>query len=369
MSEVSETVETVEVVKNLATIQKIKSLSPIPDADKIELAKMEDNEWQVVVQKELHKVGDLVCFIAIDTVVPEAPWSEFLRKSHFRVRTIRLKKQLSQGLIIQLTDLKKEPGIEGLSTGTVGFAGMLVGDDITTLIGVTKYEKPIPANLHGKIKGNFPTKYVSVTDEERLQNCSRILEELNGVKGYASVKMDGTSATYINFLPDGLTDGEQHVCSRKLSLKAPIEGDKPNVYFQMEQKYNILDKLKAKGNYAVQGEICGPGIQGNKMGLKEVDFFVFNVFNISERRHLNFDEFISFTKELGLQTVEIIDSNFDFTGRKFDEMLAMADGSYANGTPREGIVFRPLVEKYSDYMKGRVSFKVVSNKFLEHYKE
>lgn len=364
----TEEVEVVEIAKNLATIQKISALIPIDGADKIELAKMEGIEWQVVVQKG-RQIGEAVCYIQIDSVAPERPWSEFLRDRHFRVRTIRLKKQLSQGLIIPLADLKDEPMIAGLSTGTIGFGGMLVGDDITSLIGVTKYEKPIPANLHGKIKGNFPTKYVSVTDEERLQNCSRILDELNGVKGYISVKMDGTSATFINFLPDGLTDGEQHVCSRKLSLKAPAEGDTPNVYFQMAQKYNILEKLKTKGNYAVQGEICGPGIQGNKAGLKEVEFFLFNVFNISERRYLNFFEFMDFAEELGLMTVEILDSNFDFTGRKFDELLAMADGSYANGTPREGIVFRPLVEMYSDYMKGRVSFKVVSNKFLEHYKE
>lgn len=354
----TEEIEVVEIARNLATVQLINSLTPIEGADKIELAKMAGNEWQVVVQKGIHQIGSLICYVGIDTICPDKPWAEFLRDRHFRVRTIRLKKQLSQGLIIPLNELT-------LTKKDMYYAG----DDITEESGVTKYEKPIPANLHGKIKGNFPSKYVSVTDEERLQNCSRILEELNGVKGYASVKMDGTSATFINFLPDGLTEGEQHVCSRKLSLKAPAEGDTPNVYFQMEQKYNILEKLKAKGNYAIQGEICGPGIQGNKMGLKDVQFFLFNVFSVSEKRYLNFDEFIAFAKELELQTVEIIDSNFDFTGCKFDELLAMADGSYANGTPREGVVFRPLVEMYSDYMKGRVSFKVVSNKFLEHYKE
>jgi RNA ligase (TIGR02306 family) len=364
----TEEVEVVEVAKNLATIQKIASLTPIEGADKIELVKMEGLEWQVVSQKG-NKVGDLVCYIQIDSVCPEKPWAEFLRDRHFRVRTIRLKKQLSQGLIIPLKDvIQVFIGSNGYILGE-NETPLVVGADITTAIGVTKYEKPIPANLHGHIKGNFPSKYVSVTDEERLQNCSRILEELSGVKGYVSVKMDGTSATFINFLPDGLTEGEQHVCSRRLSLKAPSEGDKPNVYFEMEKKYNILEKLKAKGNYAVQGEICGPGIQGNRAGLKELDFFVFNVYSISEKRYLNFDEFIAFTTELGLTTVPIADADFDFTGKRFDDLLAMADGTYPNGLPREGIVFRPLVEKYSDYMKGRVSFKVVSNKFLEHYKE
>lgn len=350
--------EVPEIAKNLATIQQIKSLSPIEGADKIELAKMENLEWQVVVQKG-RQIGELVAYIQIDSMAPEAPWSEFLRDRHFRVRTIRLKKQLSQGLIIPLSEIKY-----GLQEGTY-----TLGSDITTLLGVTKYEKPIPANLRGKIKGNFPRHLVSVTDEERLQNCSRILEELKDIPVFITVKMDGTSATYINHAPANVEGSETYVCSRRLSLKAPAEGDTPNVYFDMERKYNILEKLKAKGNYAIQGEICGPGVQGNKAGLAEVGFYLFNVYNITELRYLNFNEFQQFAQELGLTTVPILEYATLLNDKSFDDMLKMADGMYANNTPREGIVIRPTEERYSEYMKGRVSFKVVSNVFLEKYKE
>jgi RNA ligase (TIGR02306 family) len=359
MTDNIETPEVQEVEKNLAVIRKIEAIKPHPNADKMELAKV--LEWWVCVPKGVFKEGDLCVYIAIDTVVPsdyiandKNPFA-FLESKHYRIKTIRLRGELSQGIIFKQEEL--------------GYGNGMEGADLTELVRVKKYEKPIPANLHGTVKGNFPTKYVSITDEERLQNCSRIIEELNGVPTYVSVKMDGTSATYIYNKPEELSEGEVHVCSRKLSLKPPAESDTPNVYWTMEKKYNLLDKIKSKGNYAVQGEICGPGIQGNKMGLKEVDLYVFNVFNILERRYLNFDEFIAFTNELGLKTVPIIDTNFSLKGKTFQEMLKMAEGNYDNGTPREGIVIRPLFECYSDYMKGRVSFKIVNNKFLEKYQE
>lgn len=343
-------------MEKLATIQRIKEIINIPNADKIELVKLENLEWQIVVQRNLYKVGDFVCYIQIDTIAPEAPWSEFLRDRHFRIKTIRLKKQLSQGLIIPLKDLNLPGGVAPL------------GDDITSILGVIKYEKPIPANLQGKIKGNFPTKYVPKTDEERLQNVSRILEELQGVPMYITTKVDGSSGTFIYYQDALLTTGETHVCSRNLSLKEP-EGEEKNAFWGMEKKYDILNKLKNKGNFAVQGELCGPGVQGNKLGLKEIDLFVFNVYNIDERRYLNYAEFIDFTSELGLKTCPILETNFLLDGKTFDELLKMADGFYENGTLREGIVFRPMIERYSEYMEGRVSFKIVSNAFLEHYKE
>jgi len=169
-----------ETAKNLATIQRIASLTPIEGADKIELAKMEGLEWQSCCSK-IHKVGDLVCYIQIDTICPEtAPWAQFLKDRHYRVRTIRLKKQLSQGLIIPLKDFEVIPGV------------IEQGQDMTGAFGIIKYEQPIPIQLQGRIKGDFPTKYVAVTDEERLQNCSRILEELQGVPMFISVKMDGS---------------------------------------------------------------------------------------------------------------------------------------------------------------------------------
>lgn len=369
MTEQLTTVEEVEIKPekhiNLATIQKIESLTPIDGADKIEVAQLQDLGWKVVVQKGLHKVGDLVCYIQIDTLVDplfccndKYPFA-FLEKAHYRIKTIRLRGQVSQGIIFPLGDLALETG--------------MLGADVTELIWIKKYEKPVPANLKGKIRGSFPTHLVPKTDEPRIQNCSHILEELADVPVYITVKMDGTSSTYLNFNGDG------HVCSRNMDLKGPEErtyheqteetAEKPNVYWQMEQKYGILEKLKAKGNFAVQGEICGEGIQGNKAGLKGNDLFIFNVFNIDEHKYLNFSDMQLFCNELGLKTVPVLEYSTLLT-KRFDEVLLMADGSYPNGTPREGIVIRPCVEQTSQILKGeRASFKVVSNAFLLKYDE
>ncbi len=351
--------------RNLATIQRIATLSPIEGADKIELATLEGLSWQVVVQKGIYKLGDAVCYIQIDTIVPQMAPFEFLKDRHWRVRTIRLKKQLSQGLIIPRSEFGKENYPQMLD-----FAGMLVGDDITTLIGVTKFEKPVPANLRGRIKGNFPTHIVPKTDEERLQNCPRIIDELKGVRCYVSLKLDGTSATYIAFNPGDLAEPETQVCSRNLSLKAHEGEDAGNVYWQMEKKYGITDKLKAQGNFSVQGEICGPGIGGNKVGLTEVDFFLFNVYDIENKKYLDFEELKFFAEYLGVKTVPIVDDNFVFGDVTVQDVLGLADSlNYPDGSPAEGAVIRPVKEMYSGYMKGRVSFKAVSNRFLLHHGE
>ncbi len=337
-------------IHSLATIEKILEIKVHPNADKLELAVIKG--WQCVVQKGIHKAGELVIYVQIDSIVPEAPWSEFLKDRHYRIRTIKLRKELSQGLVLPLAILPEN------------IQAIYEGMDVTKIIGVTKFEKPIPANLRGKIRGNFPTSLVPKTDEERIQNCSRIIEELQDVPVYISVKMDGTSATYIH------NNGETHVCSRNLSLKPPEGEDKPNVYWEMDKKYNIIEKLKAKGNYAIQGEVCGEGVQGNKAGLKGVELLVFNVYNIDERQFLSFNDFLDFCIELGLTTVPILEANYLLNGKKFDEMLKMADGLYPNNTPREGIVIRPLIERTSDSLKGeRASFKIVSNEFLLKYGE
>jgi hypothetical protein len=105
------------------------------------------------------------------------------------------------------------------------------------------------------------------------------------------------------------------------------------------------------------------------MGLKEPTLFVFNVYKIDEHRYLNFNEFMAFCRELDFLTVPLIDPNFSLNDKKFDDLLAMADGLYTNGELREGIVIRPLLERYSEVLKGRCSFKVVSDKFLIKYGE
>lgn len=227
-----------------------------------------------------------------------------------------------------------------------------IGLDVTELIGVTHYEKPVPANMNGLVKGNFPSHLISKTDEERIQNAPGLIYELKGKTVYSSVKCDGTSATYIDF------NNEFFACSRNLSMKL----DSSNVYMTMLEKYDIMNKLKGK-NIAIQGEICGEGIQGNKLKLQGNDLFIFNVYDVEHKRYLDFNNMITFCKEYGFKTVPIIDV-FTFN-HTLPQLLEMSKGVYdGTNNRREGIVIRTILEMYSNVLKGRMSFKVLNNDYL-----
>lgn len=230
-----------------------------------------------------------------------------------------------------------------------------VGLNVTEPLGITHYEKPIPACLGGLVRGSFPSHLISKTDEERIQNIPRVIEELQGVEVYSTVKCDGTSATYINY------NNDFQVCSRNNSMK--LDGN--NVYLTMAKKYDIMGVLKGL-NIAIQGEICGPGIQKNRLGLKEVDLFIFNVWDIEKRKYFNGRELKNICTMMGLKTVPF---NCPFTfNHTIEQLLEMAKGLYPETkNRREGIVIRPVEEMYSKTLKGRMSFKVLNNEYLlEH---
>jgi RNA ligase (TIGR02306 family) len=334
-----------------ASIQKCLALTPIEGADRIEVAKVLG--WDIVVKKGDFKVGDLGVFIEIDSVVPPKPEFEFLRQRHFVVKTIKLRKQLSQGLFMPLSILSNAPSLD--------LGSVVENLDVSEALEIIHYEKDIPAQLRATIRGNFPRQYLPKTDEERIQSNKGLLQEIVGKCVYATVKMDGCSSTFIH------CNGDTHVCSRNNSLQE----DENNSFWKMEKKYNILEKLKAKGNFAIQGELCGPGIQGNKIGLKELDLFVFNVYDIDNKQYLSFHAMQAFIKELGLTPVPIAQiGRLAWTqAPTIDELLELAKGSYENGHPREGIVIRTVEEQESRALKGRFSFKVVNNEFLLHTNE
>lgn len=328
--------------RQLATIQRITSLTPIPGADKIEVARILG--WDVVVKKGDFKVNDCVVFCEIDSVLPDNnPEFYFLKNRGYRIKTIKLKKQISQGICFPLNILYSNPEFEG---------SVSVGQDVTALLGVTKYDPiaNLPPQLRGHIKGNF-SKWVPKTDEIRIQSVLGVLEELKGKPYYFSLKIDGTSFTFVK------KNGEIEVCSRNFSLKETEE----NLYWKIARQYDLINKVP--DNFAIQGEIAGPGIQANRLGLKDYELFVFNVYNINEHRYLNFNEYIDFTKYIGIKYVPTLElgDNFNFN---LDQLLEVAKGKYNSGHPREGIVIRPLTEMYSEKLKGRFSFKVINNDYL-----
>lgn len=325
-----------------ATIQRITTVSAVENADRLE--KVQVLGWQVVVKKGEFQPGDLCVYMEIDSLLPERPEFEFMRPRGFRVKTAQLRGTLSQGIVFPLSILPDEQREQ-----------VQEGQDVSELLNVTHYEKPIPTNMAGIVRGGLP-KYVIKTDEVRLQSAPEVIQELWSKECYISVKLDGTSATYSHF------NGDCHVCGRTQSFKMVPE-NATNIYIMIDQKYGLTEKLKTLGNYVVQGELVGPGIQKNRLALKERDLFIFNVYAIDDRCYLNYCEAVAFAQHVGVPfvPVETVDT-FHWT---LPELLDMAKGIYpGTNNRREGIVIRPTTEMYSPSLQGRLSFKVVNNDYL-----
>lgn len=332
-------------MRKLATIRTIKQLLPINGADEIELAIIDS--WKVVVRKGLN-VGDIVVYCEIDSFLPIKPEFEFLRKScykkladgqeGFRLTTIKLRGALSQGLCIPINKLPQ-------------LAKNKVGDDVSDILGIIKYDPPIPAQLAGVCKGNFPS-FLKKTDEERVQNLSNEYQEYlaSAINFYATEKLNGSSATFY------LRDGEFGVCSRNLELKENVD----NSFWKVARSLDIENKLKQLPyNACLQGELIGEGIQGNPYKIKGQDIRFFNLFNIDTYELMPIDDLCIFCQEVDLLPVP----NYDFILPKtIDELLLIAEGKSALGNvEREGLVIRSADSK--------ISFKVISNKFLLNNKE
>jgi RNA ligase (TIGR02306 family) len=333
--------------RKLASIRRISDLSPIEGADKIELATIDG--WKVVVAKDVnHKVGDLIVYCEVDSFLPIREDFEFLRKSSykkmadgsegFRLKTIKLRGQISQGLIVPLDVLLKH----GVSSDDV-FEGL----DVTGTLGIIKYEPPVPAQLAGQVKGMFPS-FLKKTDEERIQNLAKEFPIYKLAKFYVTEKLDGSSVTYY------VKDGVFGVCSRNLDL---LE-DENNTMWKFAITTGLRERMVGLGkNIAVQGEIIGEGIQGNPYQRIGQTVRIFNGFDIDKYDYLSLDSLLELTKVLELKTVPILDLEFTLP-ETIDELLLMAEGkSILNlKTEREGLVIRSHDRK--------ISFKAISNKFL-----
>lgn len=362
--------------RKLVTIEKVKEIRPIEGADNIECAIVRN--WPVVVKKGEYKVGNWCIYYEIDSFLPIHDDYEFLRKGcykkftdgteGFRLKTIKLRGQISQGLLMPITMLNEiyaEPEmVIGISSETGGKVYQLgpyedalrieEGVDITELMGVTKYEPPLAPGLQGVARGNFPS-FIKKTDEERIQNMGKVLYHNKTDKFYVAEKLDGSSTTYY------LKDGVFGVCSRNLDLEE-TEG---NMYWQVARELNIEMKLRAycftaerKLNMAIQGELIGEGIQGNPYKIKGRTVKFFNVFDIDRFDYLPMKQFLGIMEEMELDTVPIIEKEYVLPDT-VDEILTYAEGKSVlnNETEREGLVFRTIGEN-------RLSFKAISNNFL-----
>lgn len=338
-------------MRKLASIQKILALEPIEGADAIEKATVLG--WQLVVKKNDFKVGDLVVYCEVDSLMPDKPEFEFLRPRGMRVKTIRLRGQISQGICFPLSMLPE---------------GFEIKEDVdcTEVLGITKYEPPMPACLAGIAKGKFPS-FIPKTDETRVQVLQKLLDKYKGEKCYITEKIDGSSATYY------LKDGVFGVCSRNLELLEDAE----NSLWKVSRTMDIENKLRSVGyNIALQGELVGEGIQSNKLKLRGQTIKFFNAFDIDKFEYLKFDNFFSLMNMLDLPTVPLVSTDYELEN-DIDAIVKMATvkSVICPDVWAEGIVIRPLNEKTDftlqdeNLVNGRVSFKAINPEFLLKYGE
>ena len=371
--------------RNLAHVEIIESITPIKGADKIEVVRVLG--WECVVKKDEFKVGDKIIYIEVDSILPDKPEFEFLRDRKFRVKTIKLKGQVSQGLVIPVE-------------GSMPFPSKLqVGQDVTEFLGITKYLSPSEkeeflqqerkiANEKNKLKkfmmryswfrkfflskkqkSGFPY-WISKTDEERIQNIPKILEQFKDYNVYVTEKIDYQSATFTGKLVpkfEGILgkmfpikEYKFIVCSRNLE-----NTNKNSLYWQIAKKYNIEEVLKKNPNLTIQGEQGDSTVQGNKYNLTSPKMWVFNIIDHEKNYHFNREEMIKFCSKYSLDIVPLLYTRkLSECGTTVEELVNFSKGkSLINPKiDREGIVIRCIEDG-----KKLLSFKVINPDFLLKY--
>lgn len=339
--------------RKLVRIEEILDIQPIKNADRIEVATVKN--WKVVVKKDEFKIGQKIVYFEIDSFLPIREEFEFLRKTSlkkmandligFKIRTAKFKNQISQGLVMPLSIL---------NSNDIPYSGVWeIGDDVTELLGVVKYEAPIPAELDGAVVGPFPS-FIQKTDEERIQNLTEYYEEYKKMKFFASEKMDGTSLTFF------INNGEFGHCSRNWQLVF----NPNNTFGKIIIQNNLEEKLiNFEKNIAIQGEIVGEGVQGNKYKLIGQKLLVYNIFDIDKFEYFPKKEMLKICKLFDLETVPTIFEEFTLP-ETIDELLEIANGKSKlnSNTKREGLV-------WVSNDRRRISFKTISNDFLIEYDE
>jgi RNA ligase (TIGR02306 family) len=353
-------------MRKLASVQTVNAVEPIPNADAIE--KIRVLGWWVVVKKGEHQPGDRVVYCEIDSLLPERPEFEFLRASSFkpaqtdpagevtlpagfRIKTVKLRGQVSQGICFPLSILP--PG-----------APTEEGAELTELLGIRKWEPPIPVGMGGKVKGGFPG-FLPKTDETRVQVLEPVLLRHRGKTFYVTEKLDGTSFTAF------LRQGEFGICSRNLWMD---EADESNILVRVARGLKLEEKLRQARerlghDLAIQAEVIGPGIQKNKYALKAVTFRVFNVLNVDTYRLLDHAAMLEALARMELEAVPQLGTVV--LNHTVDELVAFSEGASVLNPQiqREGVVLRPLVEEHDEDIGGRLSFKAINPKFLLKYDE
>lgn len=362
-------------MRKLVTIRQITNIAPIPNADAIEEVQVDG--WSVVSQKGIHSVGDLVLYFEIDSFLPESDprYTSFMKFGTqtfegivgHRLKTKRLRGVYSQGIIIPLAEFPEIGDsifesfmkMKSLPQALYEVNGLR---DLAQEIGVVKYERP-ETGFQGDAKGSFP-RFLRKSDQERIQNLYNKIQGSDEVFA-PTLKMDGSSVT-VFCVDEKYTDEPLGYCSRNQLLKIPYDvplQDTGKFY----QGVNASD-LFAKATHikqlygfscAIQGELVGPGIQGNFEKFDTYQVFAYRIFNVDKGEYLNYEKFAEICEQLNIQRVPLVGEPETILGKSLSEILATSEGKSIRNKMREGIVWQSLTTPFT--------FKAISNKYLEKH--
>lgn len=378
-----------EFKRALAHVEKIVDIRPIEGADNIQQCTILG--WNcVIAKKDNFNVGDLVVYIEVDSVVPDRPEFEFLRERKFRVRTIKLRKTISQGLVLPLSMVSS-------LTASRGYKPVVEGEDVTEYLGITHFDPE--SSLHRKAeeeykpqsrflkfllkyrifrkiilpfiikkpKGVWP-EFIAKTDEPRLQNIPRTLEIYKDKEFFVTEKIDYQSVTFfLRKMKVGIREKLVFgVCSRNQWLKT----EDNSLYWKIAKKYDIerilREEYEATGlTLTIQGEQGDISVQKNKYGIKEPRLWVFNIIDNKNDKHFDLSDMQYFCEETGLEFVPVLDKSFKLKST-VAEMVEYSKGKSVinSNTIREGIVVRNIEDGK------KISFKIINPEFdLKHNKE
>ena len=342
-------------MRKLASIQRVWKIEPIDGADRIELAHVLG--WQCVVNKGQFREMDLAVYFEVDSFLPVAPEFEFLRATSyrktdimgegFRLRTMKFRGQISQGLLVPVSAFPLIP------------ADVELGTDVTELLGVKKWEIEERITTGGTMIGTLPYD-IPHTDETRVQAEPRLINEFAGLDYYISTKMDGSSHSV------GIDENGFHVTGHNYEYKD--DGNSP--FYEFVKRIDLQAKMERfveKNNlstFTIQGELCAPGIQKNRLKLTKPAWYVFTVRENGKRVSLK--RLLEICDQMQIESVPIEEIGIDLPTKypTVEALLTRADGNYPKGGKKEGIVIRPTEEVYCSLIKDSLSMKVVNNKYL-----
>jgi RNA ligase (TIGR02306 family) len=383
-------------MRRLVSVRTVDSLEPIDGADAIETAMV--GGWCVVVKKGEFSPGDLGVFFEIDSFLPmDDPRFSFLHKNAIkwnnttgmRIKSIRLRGQLSQGLILPLSVFPEiSASIDGKTTDEIDLM------DFTELVKVVKWEPIAGVSMGGVPRGNFPS-FLAKSDQDRYQGLAKAFNKIiehnrdpnNTVITFEkSIKLDGSSITVYNS-PLYERSG---VCSRNIDL---VETES-NIFWRLARQYKLLETLEllhaagtagtAGGGIAIQGEIFGLGVNGNHEGIDRIEFRIFDIYLIAsadgkwpggfvypETRRMLIDAMNELRAEKGwapLEQVPILDAECRIDhdpDNIMAELQASSEGASLYAPSREGVVYKsnsPVVGVGSPHQP--FTFKAISNTYL-----